>query len=139
MLARIALFAAIGSGLDGGRVDISSLSLESLITRAYGVESYQIAGPEWLSDAKFDIAATIPEGVGKDQIPGMLRSLLEERFKLAVHHETRPLPVYALGVAKGGPKLKEAELSADPAKNKSHSSFRSGHDGTGVLQLSNFR
>ncbi len=39
----------------------------------------------------------------------MLRTLLEDRFKLAVHRETKDMPGYALVVAKGGFKLKPVE------------------------------
>jgi uncharacterized protein (TIGR03435 family) len=35
----------------------------------------------------------------------MMRTLLEERFKLKIHRETRQGPVYELKVAQGGPKL----------------------------------
>ena len=38
----------------------------------------------------------------------MLQNLLAERFKLTLHHETKELPMYALVVGKGGPKLKES-------------------------------
>src|SRR5207247_491253 len=45
------------------------------------------------------------------QSPGnlMLQSLLEDRFQLRFHRETRDMPIYALTVAKGGPKIKLSE------------------------------
>jgi uncharacterized protein (TIGR03435 family) len=63
---------------------------------------------------RFDILAKMPEGSNKDQVPDMLQTLLAERFKLTLHHDTRDTPVYALVVGKGGPKLKEAPPE-DPA------------------------
>ncbi len=40
----------------------------------------------------------------------MVQSMLADRFKLKVSRETRELPVYALVVAKHGPKLTESKL-----------------------------
>jgi uncharacterized protein (TIGR03435 family) len=58
---------------------------------------------------RWDIQAKLPEGGTPAQIPAMLQSLLVERFKAAVHRETKEHPVYALVVGKGGPKMKEAD------------------------------
>src|SRR5580704_16108128 len=81
-------------------------SLQSLIWFAYGIEDYRISGgPKWLTTDKFDIVYK-PSG---PQANLMLRSLLAERFKLIVHTETRQMPVYALVVAKGGPKMEKAD------------------------------
>ncbi len=81
-------------------------SLQSLIWFAYGVEDYRISGgPKWLTTDKFDVIYK-PSG---PQAKLMLRTLLAERFKLAVHTETRQMPVYALVVAKGGPKMEKAD------------------------------
>jgi uncharacterized protein (TIGR03435 family) len=41
----------------------------------------------------------------------MLRALLADRFKLAVHTETREMPIYVLVVAKGGSKLVKSNVS----------------------------
>jgi uncharacterized protein (TIGR03435 family) len=40
----------------------------------------------------------------------MLQSLFEDRFKLAVHHESKIDDVYKLVIAKGGPKLEESKI-----------------------------
>jgi uncharacterized protein (TIGR03435 family) len=74
---------------------------------------YQIAGPDWMSGARFDIAATIRKDVTKEQFRAMLRNLLAERFKLKAHHEKREMAVYSLVVGKNGPKMKES--AEDPA------------------------
>jgi uncharacterized protein (TIGR03435 family) len=74
---------------------------------AFKVRFDQIVGPSWLETDCFDIVAKIPHGGSLDQLPDMLRALLTERFKLAVHKEDRPRPGYALVVDKGGPKFKE--------------------------------
>ena len=103
----------MGMKIDGAIVDIGSFSLTDLIRTAYEVKDYQISGPDWLgsmlSAQRFNVQATIPEGATEKQVPQMLQALLAERFKLVVHRETKEHSVYALVVAKGGSKLKEAE------------------------------
>jgi len=55
-----------------------------------------------MKDASFDIAAKYPPNTNRDDRSIMLRTLLEDRLKLAVHRETKDMPGYALVVAKGG-------------------------------------
>jgi uncharacterized protein (TIGR03435 family) len=98
----------IGPEIDASRATYSYMSLDQLIALAYNVRLYQIGGPPWLSDARFDIEATIPEGATKDDAPAMLRVLLEERFKLVAHRTQEEHTVLALVVGKSGPKMKEA-------------------------------
>lgn len=93
--------------MDGARVDLKFLSLKNMLVMAYKMKPHQVAGPEWLDSHLFEIHAKLPEGGNKDQIPEMMQSLLEERFKLAAHIETKEQPVYALLVQKDGPKMEE--------------------------------
>lgn len=103
----------IGMKVDGAMVDIGSFALKDLIRTAYEVKDYQIQGPDWLNAGmgapRFNIQAKLPEGATEKQVPQMLQALLADRFKLVVHQETKDHSVYALVVAKGGPKLKDAE------------------------------
>lgn len=101
--------AKIGMTVSDGRLDMGFQGLNDLIRIAYKVKAYQIQGPDWMAQQRFEIQAKIPDGVSKDRVNEMLQSLLADRFKLTVHHETRDLPVYALVVAKGGSKLAEAD------------------------------
>ena len=99
--------------VDGARVDIGAMSLSELIRTAYKVKSFQVSGPAWLTAPRWDIMARIPDGVSKDQVPEMLQGLLAERFKLAIHRESKDHTEYALLVAKGGTKLKESPPDSD--------------------------
>jgi uncharacterized protein (TIGR03435 family) len=117
----------LGLKVDGAICDIGSFSLRDLIRTAYEVKDYQISGADALGaplDAqRFNIQATLPTGATEKDVPRMLQSLLAERFKLVIHRETRDLPIYALSVAKGGSKLKEAEPDAPaPASAPENSS-----------------
>jgi uncharacterized protein (TIGR03435 family) len=103
----------IGMKIDAARVDIGGMSLADLIRVAYRVKPYQLSGPDWMASERFDVLAKMPEGATREQVPEMLQALLAERFKLAVHRESKEHAVYALVVGKGGPKLKESAPDAD--------------------------
>lgn len=109
----------IGMTIDSARVDIGNLSLADLIRTAYKVKPYQVSGPEWMGGLRWDIVAKMPEGGTREQVPAMLQALLAERFKLAIHHDSKDHAVYALVVGKNGLKMKEAEpdpvVAAPPA------------------------
>ncbi len=94
--------------IDDTRVSMGSISLPAIIQRAYEVPQDQISGPDWLMEQRFDVQAKLPAGARKEQVPEMLRTLLAERFRLAVHHDPRTLPVYTLTIAKDGPKFHES-------------------------------
>lgn len=93
---------------DPGQLTITNMGLGDLIQYAWNVKSYQVQGPGWLDSARFDIIARIPSGATVQDARVMMRNLLAERFGLVLHHATREASVYALLVAKNGPKLKEA-------------------------------
>lgn len=95
-----------GADINNRRAEYRYLDLKTLLTYAYGVKPYQISGPDWMANTRFDIVAKLPEGSTKDDAPKMLQSLLEERFKLTTHRASVEHPVLALVVGKGGPKLK---------------------------------
>jgi uncharacterized protein (TIGR03435 family) len=96
-------------GLPGGQLTAMGVTLKFLIMQAYRVRAFQISGgPGWASAERWDIQAK-PEGIdGRPSIAQqatIVRALLEDRFQLKVHRETKEMPVYALVAAKDGPKL----------------------------------
>jgi len=93
---------------DPGQITYTNVTVKSLMTNAYNVKGYQISGPDWFESQRYDITAKLPPGTTKEQFQLMLQSLLAERFKLTLHHQSKELPMYALVVAKGGPKMKES-------------------------------
>lgn len=92
-----------------GRLDYQGISLMDLIADAYRVQHRQISGPEWLTSQRFDILAVISAAQTNEQIPEMLGALLQERFKLKTHDETKEMQVYRLLVTQGGPGVKKVE------------------------------
>jgi len=99
-----------GAGI--GSASEHNMTVRFLLWFSYRVQPFQIVGgPSWIDADHFDIEARAEDPhAGPDQIRLMLQSLLEDRFHLRLHREMRQSPIYALVVAKGGPKIK---LSAD--------------------------
>src|ERR1700730_13817647 len=98
----------VGEGGGGGK----NVTLKILMGLAYRLQQFQISGgPSWVSSDRFDVEGkTENRKADPDQLRLMLQSLLEDRFKLKLHRETKVSSVYALVVGKDGPKIK---LSAD--------------------------
>jgi uncharacterized protein (TIGR03435 family) len=92
-----------------GSVRSTNVSLRDFIRRACNVKDYQVTGPDWLATQRYDIAAKAEASVSDKQLMAMLQALLAERFKLAIHRETKERTVYDLVVGKNGPKLHEVE------------------------------
>jgi uncharacterized protein (TIGR03435 family) len=90
-----------------------NVHLSDCIMWAYGVELYQISGGDQLGTKEYDILAKTASPAPVSQLRRMLQHLLADRFKLALHPETKPLPVYELTIAKGGPKLPRANTDSE--------------------------
>jgi uncharacterized protein (TIGR03435 family) len=98
-----------GRSVSGSSVTVHASTLLNLITDAYNIKEYQVAGATgWMTLDRFDIAARAPGDVAPptDQIRLMLQTLLAERFQLKLRRETREMSIYAVVADKGGHKLK---------------------------------
>lgn len=130
-------------------IDITNFSLMDLIASAYDIKRYLISGgPSWGNSTGFDIQAKVAaedvplfKNLPARQRGLMLRKLLTDRFHLAVHTETKTLPVYNLVVASGGSKLKVSapdpppSPDADPSDKPKPRSWISM--GPGMVKLEN--
>jgi uncharacterized protein (TIGR03435 family) len=100
----------------GGRLDLQGYSLMRMIEFAWETEAFMVMGaPKWVETEGYDVMAKAATGADPPPISAlraMLRALLVERFKLVVHNEEQPLPVWTVTVGKKGVKLNEA----DPAE-----------------------
>jgi uncharacterized protein (TIGR03435 family) len=85
--------------------------LQLLVMLAYGVQESQIVdAPGWVSSEKWDIDAKSENRQYSDEETNlMLQHLLEERFSLKLHRETRQQSAYVLTVAKGGPNFRTSD------------------------------
>jgi uncharacterized protein (TIGR03435 family) len=104
---------------DGNRLTVTNYTVRRLIREAYGLksDSQVLGGPEWIDRQAFDILAKVDdaEAARMDKMNDeqsdrewalMLQSLLADRFQLRVTRGERSLPVFALVVARSGPKVK---------------------------------
>ncbi len=102
-------------GVKGRQFVIVKRPLAGMLTFAYGMHKKEIVGlPEWAETERWDIRGVpdVPGAPSLKQAQSLIRKLLEERFGLKVHMETRELAVYAITVAKGGEKM--ARSAGDP-------------------------
>jgi uncharacterized protein (TIGR03435 family) len=98
----------------GGTFNASGVTLRMLMNLAYRVQDYQISGgPGWIDSDRYDIAAKADDD-SNSKLRERVQALLEDRFKLAIRRETREVPIYALVIAKGGPKLLESDGDCPP-------------------------
>jgi uncharacterized protein (TIGR03435 family) len=122
-----------------GNVVMRNVSMTEAIEWAYNAESYQISGPGWMPETRFDIVAKAPSPATEDEMRPMMQNLLANRFGLQIHREDKEMAGMALQVAKGGPKLKPADDEGDsvfepiPKKMAIHFGRMSMHEFAGLL------
>jgi uncharacterized protein (TIGR03435 family) len=133
----------IGVHIDGAQVHINYYSLRDYIRTAFRLKDYQIVGADWLGGVRFDLDAKLPEGSSRPQVPEMLQAMLADRFELTTHRGTKDLPVYALVVTPGGPKLQEtppdpdAPTVTDPNAPRNVTATAAGGRSGGTVNLGN--
>jgi uncharacterized protein (TIGR03435 family) len=113
-----------------GSLHVTTITIKDLINVAYDIKDPQLIGaPDWVNTERCDIDAKLDDAAAQEEakLPPAertarlhlrLQSLLADRFKLTVSHETKDLPIFALVVAKGGPKFSPA--SPTPSVAGSH-------------------
>jgi uncharacterized protein (TIGR03435 family) len=97
---------------DPGQYHFYSARLLDLIVIAYHVDSFQVLSKSSLERGNFDVLTKVPAGATRDQFREMLQNLLEERFHLKLHRESREFPAWEMTIAKSGLKIKESAVSA---------------------------
>ena len=109
------------------------VTAEFLIKYAYGITDDQLSGgPDWINSDKYAIDAKIPDSTVADwhkkydakkqaeEMRSMMRSLLADRFQLKISHQTKELPVFALVIAKGGPKISPSNDDGSKSGSDGH-------------------
>ena len=99
-----------GINWNGGLVRLNNVTLKAAILYAYELHDYQLSGgPKWTDSEAFDIVGKAESPDAKlEALHTMLQALIADRFQLTLRKETKPLPAYALVIAKGGLKLEKA-------------------------------
>jgi uncharacterized protein (TIGR03435 family) len=116
----------------GGRFVATNVLVKFLIADAFSIADPEslldvriLNGPDWIGSERYDINAKAntefkpsPDGASRELLL-MIRSLLENRFKLKAHLETRELPIYELVVARAdrrlGPNMRMTATDCDAA------------------------
>ena len=94
-----------------GNFTAENAPLKQLIRLAYHVPDSMISGPGWLDSLRYDINAKGTGDAPESQVMLMLQALLEDRFHLQAHRETKEMAVYFLVVANGGLKMQSADAT----------------------------
>lgn len=111
---------ALGSNGSNERPDggftLLNVPIGTLISRAYGQATVDMVNlPGWAISERYDVSATSPlSRATPEQRSAMMRAMLADRFKLAVHLENREQQAYDLVVARSdkrlGPTIKPSEV-----------------------------
>lgn len=121
------------------RMTLTGVNARTLVADAYGMDLPNIVGgPAWIDAEQYDVIATFGDVLmaklatvspqdRSNQIFVMLRSVMEQRFGLALHHEAREVPVYALVLAKGGAKFGPAPPPTNEAEAYEVGAKYNGH------------
>ena len=104
----------------GGRITFTNFPLSYLIRTAFQMRPSRqlLGGPSWLDVERFDITAKAgvegSQRLNLNQLAAMMRVLLADQCKLAVHKESRETPIYALTLARSdgilGPQLRHTTV-----------------------------
>jgi len=100
------------------RFDWFDVTLAMLIRDAYGLfDSQVIGGPDWMRSKRWDVSAKAA-ALAPDDARELVRRLVEDRFALKAHTETREVPIYNLVLARSdrtlGPRIKPATVDCTP-------------------------
>lgn len=124
------------------RFEAQNSPVRFLIQFAWKVEDFQLSGgPGWAAFDRYNIEAVTDKDASMEQFRLMMQALLEDRFQLQLHHETRESQVYALVPTKGGIKLQASKQNSDappdqassaPRVNGTWSASSNGMDATAI-------
>ena len=99
-------------------ISVTNQTVLDIIRNVWNVNRLQIVGgPSWAGEDRFDIEARASGKAGRDELVAMMKTMLADRFTLAVHQEMRPIPVYALVLSRPdgrlGPTLRQSMAKCD--------------------------
>jgi len=125
-----------------GRFRTTNMPIKLMIQFAYNIDPSQISGgPSWVGSQGYVVEAKVddslvpdlqklPDLQQRDRMRLMVRSLLADRFKLVLSHGTKEASIYALVVAKGGPRLRPTTYT--PPDSSATPTSRQGRGGLSI-------
>src|SRR5262249_16990826 len=103
-----------------GELNMQNVTLKTAIAAAYAVNERDVYGQDPVDADRFDIAVHGAHDAPNATLMRMLRTVLEDRFKLRVHEEQPERPGCALAAAPGGLKLRELDFPGGPRTNTTY-------------------
>lgn len=98
-----------------GHFAMRNVPLRFALEWAYDLKDFEISCPEWMkADERYDIIAKAPGPATDDEMRPMLQALLNERFQMKSHRDTKEMSVYVLSRGKGEPKVTPAAADETP-------------------------
>jgi uncharacterized protein (TIGR03435 family) len=133
--------AEVVAGVPPDRFERRDTSLLSLITEAYDRFPFEVVGgPDWMRSKRWEVSARASAPVQQAALRELVRRMLEDRFALKAHVETREQPVFRLTMARSdgrlGPKIKEAATDCRPFLTGARPMAESPKDGAGFPSCS---
>jgi len=119
-------------------VTVRNASLRDCIQWAWGLREFQLDGPDWITQDRFDITAKSAAPVGPAELRAMLQALLVARFQLRMRHEVRSAPAYILTRGRGGAKLTPSTHDQQGMSKLPGGGLRLEFQRTSVAQLAAF-
>jgi uncharacterized protein (TIGR03435 family) len=99
-----------------GNFAMRNIALRFAIEWAWDLKDFEIIGPDWIkAEERYDIIAKAGHPASENEMRQMLQTLLQERFQMKIHRETKELPVYVLLPGKSEAKVKPASPDDKPA------------------------
>lgn len=136
-----AMWNAGGEGSKRSKIEYSpnsltmrNVDLTECVQWAYNLKFYQISGKVAPDSERYDIVAKTEDAAPVERLRAMLRNLLAARFQLVVHRGTKPVRVYELLIAKGGPRLPAPKADADLPRTHETESLPRVEDGGFVFE-----
>ena len=126
-----------GFNVHGHEIAVERKTVEAMLIYGYGVHERQLRGvPDWARTEVWDAQgiANVPGHPDHGQMQSLVRKLLSERFRLVLHKEPKEMEVYALTVAKGGPRMEKS--TGDPNGPSKESDNENGAQAT--MRVENF-
>ena len=113
-------------------------NLRDCIQWAWSLREYQIAGPDWITFERYDIATRTAAPASPEDLRAMMRSLLTDRFQLRLRRETREMPVYAITIGRTMPKLTASKHDEEGMSRLPGGGLRLEFRRTSIAKLAEF-
>jgi uncharacterized protein (TIGR03435 family) len=115
-----------------------NVPLSMMVTEAYDIPFFLLDAAGWASDTRFNLTAKVPPGATRAQLREMLQNLLADRFHLKAHRGPKEMSVFAIVLARGGPKFKSGGQPVAPTESSGPKPMKYDEQGFPLLERPGF-